>query len=144
MQRFALEDKASVSEARKLIRADLQQAGAEGAPLFDCLVAVTEACTNALIHGTTDLDPSPPVLAWSIDESKARFHIEDYSTEGWSRLSHPSRPSPTTSVEELSVGGLGLGLIRDLMDEVDIQRASDGTRVYLAKDLSLSKSTEIA
>lgn len=137
MQRFALDDKASVSEARRLIRAELQRAGADAADLFDCLVAVTEACTNALIHGTTGADRAPPVLAWSIDTACARFHIEDYSTEGWSRSRHPSRPVTATKVEDLHVGGLGLGIINDLMDEVDIQIAPEGTRVYLVKTLTL-------
>lgn len=135
MRRFRLDDKASVSEARKLIRAELQQVGADSSLLFDCLVAVTEACTNALIHGTTKPDMSSPMLAWSIDEAKARFHIEDYSTEGWSRTAHPSRSAAATKVEDLHVGGLGLGLIRDLMDEVDIEAAAGGTRVYLGKEL---------
>ena len=135
MRRFRLDDKASVSEARKLIRAELQQVGADSSLLFDCLVAVTEACTNALIHGTTGPDRSSPMLAWSIDEAKARFHIEDYSTEGWSRTNHPSRSAAATKIEDLQVGGLGLGLIRDLMDEVDIEAAAGGTRVYLGKEL---------
>lgn len=137
MQRFPLDDKASVSEARRLIRAELQEAGAEPSVLFDCLVAVTEACTNALIHGTTDASRAAPVLAWSIDASRARFHIEDYSTEGWSRARHPSRSATVTKVEDLQVGGLGLGMINDLMDEVDIEIAAEGTRVYLVKALSL-------
>ena len=137
MHRFPLDDKASVSEARKLIRAELQQAGADPSVLFDCLVAVTEACTNALLHGTAEADRAPPVLAWSIDAARARFHIEDYSTEGWSRSRHPSRSATATKVEDLQVGGLGLGIIDDLMDEVDIEVAAEGTRVYLVKTLSL-------
>lgn len=139
MQHFRLDDKASVSAARKLIRAELQRAGADPSVLFDCLVAVTEACTNALIHGTNELERDPPVLAWSIDRERARFHIEDYSSEGWSRSRHPSRSIATTKIEDLQVGGLGLGIIDDLMDEVDIEVASDGTRVYLAKVLTLEE-----
>lgn len=131
-----MHDKASVSEARRLIRADMQRAGADPSVLFDCLVAVTEACTNALLHGGSRADEEPaPVLAWSIDAAKARFHIEDYSTERWSRSRHPSRASTPTQIEDLQVGGLGLGLMRDLMDEVDIEQGSGGTTVYLAKEL---------
>ena len=141
MHRFSLRDKASVSDARRLIRADLQRVGADPSILFDCLVAVTEACTNALLHGRSrSQEELSPVLAWSIDEDKACFHIEDYSSEGWSRARHPSRGSVTTQVEDLHVGGLGLGLMRDLMDEVDIEKGSDGTRVYLAKVLGAPSS----
>ncbi len=114
----------------------MQRVGADPSLLFDCLVAVTEACTNALIHGRTrSRDERPPLLAWSIDQGKAHFHIEDYSTEGWSRARHPSRTPGATQVEDLQAGGLGLGIMRDLMDEVDIEAGVAGTKVYLAKTL---------
>lgn len=136
MNRFSLDDKASVSEARRLVRADLERVGADPALLFDCLVAVTEACTNAVIHGSGDLiDDSSPVLAWSVNSHRARFHIEDYSTEGWSRARHPSRTTTATRVEDLQVGGLGLDMMRELMDEVDIEKALGGTSVYMTKTL---------
>ena len=116
----------------------MQRVGADPSLLFDCLVAVTEACTNALLHGRSrSRDEHPPLLAWSIDEGKARFHIEDYSTEGWSRSRHPSRTSGVAQVEDLQAGGLGLGIMRDLMDEVDIEASADGTKVYLAKVLDV-------
>jgi serine/threonine-protein kinase RsbW len=104
--------------------------------LFDCLVAVTEACTNALIHGRHHPEDDPaPVLAWSVDAHKARFHIEDYSTEGWSRVRHPSRTATVTRVEDLQIGGLGLDMMRELMDEIDIEKAQGGTSVYMTKVL---------
>ena len=142
MQRFSLRDKTSVSEARRLIRADMQRAGVDPALLFDCLVAVTEACTNALLHGRPrELDDPAPVLHWEIDGTEARFRVEDYSTEGWSRVRHPSRASGITKVEDLQVGGLGLDLMRDLMDEVDIRAGASGTQVYLAKQITGGAAT---
>ncbi|MDQ4095664.1 MAG: ATP-binding protein [Actinomycetota bacterium] len=126
-----------MSEARRLIRADMQSVGVDGPPLFDCLVAVTEACTNALLHGRSRASDDPaPVLEWAIDESRASFRIEDYSTEGWSRIAHPSRSEAAPKVEDLQVGGLGLGLMRDLMDQVDIHTGSVGTEVRLMKNLN--------
>ena len=119
----------------------MQHVGADGAALFDCLVAVTEACTNALLHGRPrQLDDPAPVLEWVIDESKACFRIEDYSMEGWSRARHPSRKADIARVEDLQVGGLGLDLMRDLMDEVDIRAGSVGTKVFLAKNLRAEAS----
>jgi anti-sigma regulatory factor (Ser/Thr protein kinase) len=114
----------------------MQSAGVEPAVLFDCLVAVTEACTNALLHGgPRDFDDPDPVLHWEVSGGRASFHVENYSREGWSRARHPSRATAVTRVEDLQVGGLGLDLMRDLMDEVDIQAGSAGTRVYLAKEI---------
>ena len=50
MQTHPVGDKASLSGIRRRIRADLARAGVDPAKTFDCLVAVTEACANALLR----------------------------------------------------------------------------------------------
>lgn len=137
MRKHPLADKASLSGVRRAIRSDLNRAGADPSLSFDCLVAVTEACTNALMHGHDDEDPLPEI-EWEIDGEAARFFVQDYSTQHWSRTSHPS----WDGLEELAdiedrVGGFGLDLMRGLMDEVEIRIGPDGTTVSLIKRLGL-------
>jgi anti-sigma regulatory factor (Ser/Thr protein kinase) len=132
VRKHPLADKASLSGVRKEIRADLTKVGADPSLSFDCLVAVTEACTNALVHGHRADDP-PPEILWEIDGHSARFYIQDYSTQEWSKTSHPSRDAEAEFEER--IGGFGLDLMRGLMDEVDIQIGSDGTTVCLVKQL---------
>ena len=132
VRKHPLADKASLSSIRKEIRAALSKAGADPSLSFDCLVAVTEACTNALVHGHRADDP-PPEILWEIDGHSARFYIQDYSTQEWSKTSHPSRDAEAELEER--IGGFGLDLMRGLMDEVDIQMGSHGTTVCLVKQL---------
>jgi anti-sigma regulatory factor (Ser/Thr protein kinase) len=132
-----LADKASLSAIRKAIRADLSKAKADPSLAFDCLVAITEACTNALLHGHSVDDPAPEIL-WEVDGAAARFYIQDYSTQQWSKTSHPSRDAEAEL--EQRIGGYGLDLMRGLMDEVDIQMGPEGTTVCLVKSLEKAEA----
>jgi serine/threonine-protein kinase RsbW len=144
VNRHPLSDRSSLSGLRRRIRADLSRAGADPSLSFDCLVAVTEACTNALLHGLTDEDGAPPDVSWHIDDGRARFCIQDFSTQRWSKHAHPARGPAAhhAGEEEQRFGGFGLDLMRELMDEVDISVGPGGTRVVLVKELGerLSRS----
>ncbi len=106
-----LEHKASLSKIRRLIRADLVRAGATPASVFDCLVAVSEACTGAI---TTAGDDVPTRLTWKVDRTTAEFAIEGLTKE----------PSSDEIRRLLTDAGydeaefLGRGVIRGLMDTV--------------------------
>lgn len=131
MQTHRVGDKASLSGIRRRLRADLARAGVDPAKTFDCLVAVTEACTNALLHGTRSPGATPPVVGWEIDGDAIRFSVRDFSGHPWSaRAAHPS------SGDGDRIGGFGLELMRGLMDAVDIRIDAGGTVVELTKRLS--------
>jgi anti-sigma regulatory factor (Ser/Thr protein kinase) len=135
MQGRALSGKSSLSGIRRQIRADLHAVDADESLAFDCLVAVTEACSNALVHGQARSPGSaPPEISWEITPTQARFVIVDFSTEEWSRTVHPSWDSAEIP-DDMSrrIGGFGLEIMRGLMDEVDIHLSSSGTQVTLVK-----------
>jgi serine/threonine-protein kinase RsbW len=128
MSALRLRDEASVSGARRLIRSELVRVGAPQTDAFDCLVAVTEACTNAILHGRTPRGPDPEV-EWDIGPGRAQFVIRD-----------PGRPSDQdrSTPAEVRDGGYGLKMIRRLMDEVDIRfEGSGGTTVLMVKYFSI-------
>lgn len=140
MRNQPVANRASLSGIRKKIRAELAGAGADPAFSFDCLVAVTEACTNALIHGyeVADGDAPSPEIRWEIEGGAARFYVRDYSRREWtSRVAHPSRDADPLSPEEVDrrARGLGLEIMRSLMDEVAVDVGSNGTTVSLYKRL---------
>ena len=138
MQCEPLSGKASLSGIRRLIRADLTAVGADASLAFDCLVAITEACSNALVHGQARSPGSaPPEINWEISKGEARFVIVDFSTEEWSRTIHPSWDSDEIP-DDMSrrIGGFGLDIMRGLMDDVDIEIGSSGTKVTLVKMLA--------
>ena len=87
---------------------------------------MTEACTNALIHGRADAAEAR--VSWEIERCTVRFLVQDYSGQRWSRAAHPSRGGG-----DGRVGGFGLELMRGLMDEVEIRAEPHGTTVELVK-----------
>lgn len=138
MQGRALSGKSSLSGIRRQIRADLNAVGADESLAFDCLVAVTEACSNALVHGQGRSPGSaPPEISWEIGPNQARFVIVDFSTEEWSRTVHPSWDSDEIP-DDMSrrIGGFGLDIMKGLMDDVDFDLSRHGTTVTLTKLLT--------
>jgi serine/threonine-protein kinase RsbW len=133
-----LVDKASVSAVRRHLQADLQASGAEPQVAFDCLVAITEACTNAFMHGhTQDGDSEPPVIEWEVTTERLTCVVRDFSNHGWERTLYPSVPvDEDTVAPESRIGGLGLTLMAELMDYVDIDKTGAGTTVTITKALT--------
>ena len=127
MQVKSLSDKSSLSGIRKVIRVQLNEVGAPPSQSFDCLVAVTEACTNALLHGRGTGDAPPPEVEWEITHACARFVIRDFASPG------QPKPEPTPREKEKRDGGYGLKMMRQLMDEVDVRFGAEGTTVALVK-----------
>jgi serine/threonine-protein kinase RsbW len=123
-RRHVLEDGTALARVRQSLRRDLDTAGADPSVAFDCLVAVTEACTNALVHGRSDATPQ---VSWRIGGPVAHFVVEDYGPRRW------AQGEGIDGDTDIRTGGFGLELMRSLMDSVDITVAERGTRVALAK-----------
>jgi serine/threonine-protein kinase RsbW len=131
-----LAGRSSVSTIRQLIRAELNEAGAPSSLAFDCLVAVTEACSNALLHGWKEEGSRNPEIEWEIQDGVARFEIRDYAMHETTPLDR--KPTPPVQDErpvDERDGGYGLKMMRQLMDEVDIRFSTTGTTVLLVKYL---------
>src|SRR3712207_3714480 len=93
--------KSGLSGIRRMIRADLNRAGTDPAVSFDCLVAVTEACTTALEEVNEQAE-----VSWDIQRRRARFFVSGFSTQEWSRATHPSRDveEPLEEIERRVAG----------------------------------------
>lgn len=88
----------------------------------DIKLAVAEACTNAILHS----DGSGQIqLLCTSEASGLRVRVHDYG------YGLPSEHARKLSEEEVRAGGLGVILIRSLMDEVEYdahpQRGTDLT-----------------
>jgi serine/threonine-protein kinase RsbW len=96
----------------------------------DLKLAVSEACTNA-IEAHHDLPADERVLVrCSEAEDRLEVSIEDRGT-GFDPESLPEHP-PVTDPDRLNFErGLGIPLIRTLVDEVDFESSPDGTAVRL-------------
>ncbi len=99
----------------------------------DLKVAVSEACTNVIDHAFPNLDKtkqSPVIsLRFTPCEKGLQVEVEDYGV-GFDPDDLPQLEIGKPSVN----GGLGLYLISQLTDDVDIQSAPDsGTKVIMIK-----------
>ncbi len=132
MQAHVLVDKASLSKIRKLIRAELVKVGAEPSFIFDCLVAVTEACAQAL-HGRGERVGEPSKVTWTIDSHGAEFCVEDFSKQARSEGPHPKRRFHEVIEQETGISGLGDDVIDNLMDRVEIEETPSVRSVKMTK-----------
>jgi len=96
----------------------------------DLKLAVSEACTNAIeAHGAASLDDRIVVRCWEADD-RLEVSVEDRG-EGFDPQSLPEHP-PVTDPQRLNFErGLGIPLIRTLVDEVEFITADEGTSVTL-------------
>jgi serine/threonine-protein kinase RsbW len=95
----------------------------------DLKIAVSEACTNA-IEAYNGTDDRVVVRCWS-DDLGLRVSIEDRGP-GFDPASLPDHPPPTDPDRLKFERGLGIPLIRALVDDVEISSSPSGTEVRLA------------
>jgi serine/threonine-protein kinase RsbW len=96
----------------------------------DLKLAVSEACTNAIeAHGAVDVEERVRVRCKDSDD---RFEVSiDDRGEGFDPASLPEHP-PVTDPERLNFErGLGIPLIRTLVDEVQFDSGNGGTSVTM-------------
>jgi serine/threonine-protein kinase RsbW len=119
-------DEESIPVARHIVRKALAEVGVQNDCTFDVELALSEACTNVLLH-------AGPGEAYEvrlrIDERSCELRVVDvgrgFETDG--------APVQRSGVEE---GGRGLGLMIALVDKVQFaSRPEAGTVVSLEKAL---------
>ena len=96
-------------------------------------VALDELLANALTHGRTGRDPCSVTVEAQLDENRLTVTVTDDGMpfDPFAR----EAPDTTLSLEERSIGGLGIHLVGKLMDEVSYQRREDHNGVVLVKQL---------
>lgn len=103
----------------------------------DLKIAVSEACTNAVQHAYAKDEGGEVIIGFGIYGDKLEMAVAD-SGKSFNFIETKNELGPYTAsstVEQLSEGGLGLFLIETLMDEVRVLNHS-GVTVFMAKYLS--------
>ncbi len=103
-------------------------AGAGDADVADLKLAVTEACTNSILHAYSDESGGELVVRYRIGSSGVEIEVEDDGT-GFD----PSDPIVEESEREGQ--GMGLMIIRSLTDSIEIESDESGSRISFAKKL---------
>ncbi|MBU8880532.1 anti-sigma B factor RsbW [Bacillus sp. FJAT-29790] len=103
----------------------------------DLKIAISEACTNAVQHAYKNDEGGEIIVGFGLYENKLEMMIAD-SGKSFNFEQTKSELGPysaSSSIDQLSEGGLGLYLIETLMDEVRVLNNS-GVTVFMVKYLS--------
>jgi serine/threonine-protein kinase RsbW len=109
----------------------------------DLKIAVSEACTNAVVHAYDKDEVGDIIVGFGIFNNKLEMMVADKGVsfnflQTKSVLVGPYTKSSKT--EQLAEGGLGLYLIETLMDDVRVLNES-GVTVFMVKYLSGERET---
>jgi anti-sigma regulatory factor (Ser/Thr protein kinase) len=116
-------DLAQLKQARDFAERAAAAFGFEHGVRYQVKLAVSEAVTNAIEHGSSS--PEDPIIIWAAEESGALvFEVRD-TGQFRPRVSRRGDPMPDS--------GRGLEFLRVLMDEVDVRPGSEGTLLRFAK-----------
>lgn len=107
----------NLSVIRDFIRAAAFGAGLSHDAVGKIILAVDEACTNVIKHAYNYSPDGEIIIKTSIVKSKFVITITDYG-KSFDPMLIPE-PDLKESIKQKKVGGLGMYLMKRLMDEVD-------------------------
>jgi len=99
--------------------------------VLDLKLAVDEACTNIITHGYKGMDPGSIILSFRIQPDRILVQITDFG-----HVFEPvagSKPDVEAALEDQELGGLGLFLIYQTMDNIDYASSEDGNTLTFTK-----------
>ncbi len=106
--------------------------------LADLKLAVTEACGNAVRHAY-GADEGSVEVEFVVADDRLEMIVEDQGSGIGLLLDEPTREEPfEASLEEHADGGMGIAIIRAIVDELDVRAGRDGrgTVVHMTKYLT--------
>ncbi|MFD0716028.1 anti-sigma B factor RsbW [Paenibacillus sp. GCM10027626] len=103
----------------------------------DMKVAVSEACNNAVLHGSQASENNSIEICFKHSDAKIVIKIKNKgSTFAHNEALDKANPLPSmTNISDLPIGGLGLYLMQALMDEVSVETRDLMTEVTLMKSI---------
>ncbi len=125
-----------LSEIRTFLREHLKDVNLSAVDKDKVILAIDEACVNAMVHGNL-LDGTKPVdIELEIDKKSLKVKICD---DGCGSTIIPEKflnKAMTDMVQEKQKGGMGLKLIYSIMDKVEFYVQGKKNICYLEKSLS--------
>jgi stage II sporulation protein AB (anti-sigma F factor) len=123
--------------ARTLVAAFITPLDPSMGELTDIKTAVSEAVTNAIIHGYGEKPDGEIKLTLTLDEGKLTVQISDNGI-GISDINQ-ARTALYTSKPEIERAGMGFTVMESFMDEVTVESTPGvGTTVIMVKTLAVS------
>lgn len=130
------------SFARVAVAAFISQLNPTMEELTEIKTVVSEAVTNAIIHGYEEQDGFV-MITCSLQDGLVELTIEDHG-RGIEDVEQAREPL-YTSKPEMERSGMGFTIMENFMDDIEIvSRPGVGTRVRLVKTLTSQKDTSLA
>ena len=127
------------SLARTVVSAFISPLNPDMGTLSDIKTAVSEAVTNAIIHGYEEKDGSI-TLTMSLEGSKLCIAVSDKGV-GIEDIIKAMEPLYTSTRPDMERAGMGFTVMESFMDEVKVVSApGSGTTVEMTKDLKCEHS----
>lgn len=117
-------DPGALTATRELLRRWLTEAGAGPAESHDITMACNEACQNAIEHG---YGLGSDIFDVVLERTEAQVTVTVRDRGGWKTTTSPDR-------------GRGMALMRELMDDVDVDGGEGGTTIALRRRLVAPQS----
>ena len=128
-------DKSNLQLVRDFVREGLSKNGVTDSDAYMTVLAVDEICSNLMIHSNCCDNAKQIDLILDFLENLLKITITDYG------ISFEYPPQIDNSLESLIAekrkGGLGLMLVRKIMDEVSYETISGQNSWVLSKRLSV-------
>jgi serine/threonine-protein kinase RsbW len=99
--------------------------------VLDLKLAVDEACTNIITHGYKGMDPGSIILSFRIEPDRILVQITDFG-HCFEPVASP-KPDVEAALGDDELGGLGLYLIYQTMDNIDYTSSEDGNTLTFTK-----------
>jgi phosphoserine phosphatase RsbU/P len=110
-----------------------RQHGLPGNVVHDVNLALEEILTNIISHGYTDNREHEIKVRLSAQPGEIKAEVED-DGQPFNPLEAPE-PDTTQPLEERPIGGLGIHLVRKLMDDIEYQRQEGKNKLVMKKHL---------
>jgi serine phosphatase RsbU (regulator of sigma subunit)/anti-sigma regulatory factor (Ser/Thr protein kinase) len=111
-----------------------QRQGLASKVVHDLTLALEEILTNIISHGYTDDREHEIKVRLRAQPGEVRAEVED-DGQPFNPLEAPE-PDTTQSLEERAIGGLGIHLVRNLMDSLEYQRQEGKNHLLMRKNLA--------
>jgi serine/threonine-protein kinase RsbW len=102
----------------------------EPALIADLKLALTEACSNVVRHAYKEQPAGEVEVRYELDEDKLSVEVVD---EG---IGFDPEVAAAAAGDELDEGGLGISIIRAIVDELDIKSGDSGSSLRFTKYLA--------
>jgi anti-sigma regulatory factor (Ser/Thr protein kinase) len=121
----------SLQKFRDFITACCAQHDIPSETVLELKLAMDEACTNVIEHGYKGMDPGSIILSFRIQPDRIMVQITDFG-----HVFEPEaapKPDVEAALEDRELGGLGLFLIYQTMDNIDYHASEDGNKLTFTK-----------